>query len=159
MNTYIAALLENWNIKLAIGTSVTFLASFFGEDAWLIAVLFGLIFADLVLGITSAIRYGKGLSGKRLHGGMIKFLSYGASIVLVWLVQEIVLRSLHLELPVLAVFAAYQCLTELSSVTRHLERLGLKMPKLLHRLTEAGTKKVDEKLDNVLGEEKKEGEE
>ena len=150
-SAWLASMADNWSIKLALGTATAFLADVFGEDLWLITVLFCLIVADFSLGMLSALKRTGGLDGRRLHGGMVKFIAYAAAIILVWLVQEICIRSIHIELPILAVFAAYQSLTELSSVTRHLERLGLKMPALLHRITSGGAKKMDEKIDEVLG--------
>ncbi len=156
-NTYVEAaqawlgtLAEDWSVKLAAGSAITFLASWFGDDWWLVSVLLGLIFADLVLGLASAWHFNGGLSGKRLHQGVVKFIAYALAIVLVWLVQQITLHSLPVSLPVLALFSAYQSLTEISSIVRHLERLGLRMPPLLTRITDAGTHHVDERIDSVL---------
>lgn len=163
-NTYLEAIqswfstmAEDWNIKIVAGGAMAFLADWFGEDWWMVSMLLTLVFADLLLGLASAIKFNGGLSGRRLHQGIVKFLAYASAIVLVWLVQEISLRSLHVNFPVLALFAAYQALTEISSITRHLERLGIKMPALLHKIAEGGKQKVDEHIDNALGNpEKKE---
>lgn len=152
IQSWFASMTENWSLKLAAGSCVVFFSGWFGEDAWIIAVLFGLIVADTVLGLLSAIMFDGKLSGRRLHQGLVKFLAYAAAIVMVWLVQEISAKVIPIELPVLAIFAAYQALTEMSSITRHFDRLGIKMPALLLRILDAGKKKADDKLDNVLGD-------
>lgn len=159
LNTYIEAfkswlgsMSENWSPKLLAGGIMAFLTGWFGEDAWLIAVLLCLIVADTVLGLASAVAFDGKLSGKRLHQGLVKFLAYAAAIIMVWLVQEISSKTLPIELPVLAIFAAYQALTEMSSIARHFDRMGIKMPALLLRILDAGKKKADSKLDDVLGD-------
>lgn len=151
LQSWLAAMTEAWDVKLVAGAVITFFANWFGEDSWLVAVLFGMVALDTALGMLSALKLSGQLSGKRLHQGMVKFGAYAAAIVLVWLVQEITLKVVPIELPVLSAFAAYQALTEISSVVRHLDRLGIKMPALLLRILDAGKGKVDEKLNNVLG--------
>ena len=151
LQSWMTALLESWDTKLIIGSVITFFAGWFGEDAWLVAVLIGLVTADTALGLLSAVVFNGKLSGKRLHQGIVKFAAYAAAILLVWLVQEITVKVVPIELPVLALFAAYQSLTEISSIARHLDRLGVKMPALLLRILDAGKAKVDEKLDDALG--------
>ena len=79
-------MLESWDIKLVIGSIITFFAGWFGEDAWLVAVLIGLVTADTTLGLLSAAVFNGKLSGKRLHQGIVKFAAYAAAILLVWLV-------------------------------------------------------------------------
>ena len=160
-NTYVeaiqawfASMAESWSLKLAAGSVMALLTAWFSEDAWLIAVLLCLIAVDTLLGMVSAVAFEKKLSGKRLHQGIIKYLAYAASIVMVWLVQEISIHSLPIQLPVLAVFAAYQSLTEMSSIARHLNRLGIKLPALLIRILDAGTSVASEKTDALLGAKK-----
>lgn len=154
ITAYFRAMAEDWNVKLIAGSIISFLANWFGEDWWMVETLFLLIFADCALGLFSAIRFEGHLNGRRLHDGVIKFLAYAISIVFVWLVQEIARHSLGFTLPILAVFAAYQSLTEIKSIARHLERNGLKMPDLFHRVTSGVEDKVEEKLDEVLPESK-----
>ena len=150
LTTYAKAMLDDWGVKLTVGGIAAFLAEWFGEDWWMIETLFCLIAADLCLGLFSALRFEGKLSGRRLHGGITKFAAYAVSIILVWLVQEITLHSLGLRLPILAVFAAYQSLTEIKSISRHLERNGMKMPSLFHRVTKGIEGKIDGKIDDIL---------
>ena len=157
VQSWISALVEDWDFKLAISTVLTFLAELFGSDWWLIECLFCLLVADCALGIFSALKFDGKLSARRLHDGIVKFAAYAISIILVWLVQEICRRSIPVALPVLAVYAGYQSLTEIKSIARHLERLGMKMPALFHRLANGAQEQADERLDEVLPE-KKDGE-
>ena len=150
--SWIAALIEDWNIKLCLSAVIAFFAELFGQDWWLIECLFFLLVTDCALGIFSALRFDGKLSARRLHDGIVKFAAYAISIILVWLVQEICRRSIPVALPVLAVYAGYQSLTEIKSIARHLERLGMKMPALFHRLTDAGTDKVEQKVDEIAPE-------
>lgn len=150
ISSWMTAFLEDWNIKLCLSTVIAFFASVFGEDWWLIECLFFLLVADCALGIGSALHFNGKLSSRRLHDGVVKFAAYAVSIILVWLVQEICRRTIPVPLPVLAVYAGYQSLTEIKSVARHLERLGLKMPKLFHRVTSGAEEKVEEKIDQIL---------
>ena len=150
--TWIQALTDDWDTKLCISAVMAFFANIFGEDWWLIECLFCLLIADCALGIFSAFRFDGHLNGRRLHDGLVKFAAYAISIILVWLVQEICRRSIPVALPVMAVYAGYQSLTEIKSIARHLERLGLKMPALFHRLTDAGVEKVEKKADEIAPE-------
>ena len=152
IQSWVAALLEDWNLKLAVSAVVTFFAELFGSDWWLIECLFCLLVTDCALGIFTALKFDGKLSARRLHDGVVKFAAYAVSIILVWLVQEICRRSIPVALPVLAVYAGYQSLTEIKSIARHLERLGMKMPALFHRLADAGTDKVEEKVDEIAPE-------
>lgn len=154
IHSWVTALLEDWDIKLCLSAVVAFFAETFGEDWWLIECLFFLLVADCALGIFSALRFDGKLSSRRLHDGVVKFAAYAASIILVWLVQEVCRHAIPVQLPVLAVYAGYQSLTEIKSVARHLERLGLKMPALFHRVTTGAEEKVEEKIDEILPEDK-----
>lgn len=154
IQTWFQALAEDWDVKLAVSAVVAFFAEIFGQDWWLIECLFFLLVADCALGIGSALHFDGKLSGRRLHDGVVKFAAYAASIVLVWLVQEICRHAIPVQLPVLAVYAGYQSLTEIKSVARHLERLGIKMPVLFHRVTTGVQEKVDDKVDEMLPDNK-----
>lgn len=156
LHSWATALIEDWDIKLAVSAVIAFFAEVFGEDWWLIECLFFLLVADCALGIFSALHFDGKLSSRRLHDGVVKFGAYAASIVLVWLVQEICRRAIPVQLPVLAVYAGYQSLTEIKSVARHLERLGLKMPALFHKVTNGVENKIEERVDESLSTEKKE---
>lgn len=154
IHSWVTALIEDWDIKLAVSAVIAFFAEIFGQDWWLIECLFFLLVADCALGIFSALHFDGKLSSRRLHDGVVKFAAYAASIILVWLVQEVCRHAIPVQLPVLAVYAGYQSLTEIKSVARHLERLGLKMPTLFHRVTSGAEEKVEQKLDEVLPESK-----
>ena len=151
LHSWATALIEDWDVKLAVSAVIAFFAEIFGQD---IECLFCLLVADCALGIFSALRFDGKLSSRRLHDGVVKFAAYAASIILVWLVQEVCRHAIPVQLPVLAVYAGYQSLTEIKSVARHLERLGLKMPKLFHRVTSGAEEKVEEKIDQILPEDK-----
>ena len=150
LTAWMQALIDDWNIKLCLSSVMAFFTSVFGTDSWLIECLFFLLLADLCLGITCALRFDGCLSGRRLHDGVIKFGAYAASIVLVWLVQEICRHAIPVDLPVLAIYAAYQSLTEVKSVSKHLERLGLKMPALFHRIAGGAEDKIEEVIEENL---------
>ena len=152
-HSWITAFLEDWNIKLCLSAVIAFFADVFGQDWWLIECLFFLLLADLCLGIGSALHFDHKLSARRLHDGVVKFAAYAISIILVWLVQEICRRTFPFELPVLAIYAGYQSLTEIKSIARHMERLGLKMPALFHRVTQGAEEKAEEKIDSFLPKE------
>lgn len=150
LHSWATALIEDWDVKLAVSAVVTFFADVFGQDWWLIECLFFLLFTDLCLGIGSALHFDHKLSARRLHDGIVKFAAYAISIILVWLVQEICRRTFPFELPVLAIYAGYQSLTEIKSIARHLERLGLKMPALFHTVTQGVEQKIDDKIDETF---------
>lgn len=122
------------------------LANFFGADWWIIKMLLILIFADFTLGMVSAIKIHRRLSGQRLHDGVIKVIAYCTAIILTWTVQEIVLHTIPVELPILAFFAGYQSLTEIQSISRHLSKIGIPMPKLFFNLTNRIEASLDKKL-------------
>lgn len=150
LKTWVQAFWDDWNIKLCISAVLTFFAELFGEDWWLIQCLFVLLLSDLCLGIFSALKFDGHLSGRRLHDGVVKFAAYAVSIILVWLVQEICRRTIPFNVPVMGIYAGYQSLTEIKSIARHLERLGLKMPALFHRVADAGVDKVEKKIEEAL---------
>ncbi len=150
LQTWIHAALEDWNVKLSVGAVLAFFAKVFGEDWWLIECLFALLLTDLCLGLFCALRFDGRLSGRRLHDGVVKFAAYAVSIILVWLVQEICRRTIPVALPVMAIYAGYQSLTEIKSIAKHFERLGIRMPALFHRVTTGTEAKVEEKIDELL---------
>lgn len=150
LKTWAQAFWDDWNVKLCISAVMTFFAELFGQDWWLIQCLFILLLTDLCLGIFSALRFDGHLSGRRLHDGIVKFAAYAVSIILVYLVQEICRRTIPFDVPVMGIYAGYQSLTEIKSIARHLERLGLKMPALFHRVADAGVDKVEKKIEETL---------
>lgn len=152
LKTWAQAFWDDWNIKLCVSSVMTFFAELFGEDWWLIQCLFVLLLSDLCLGIFSALKFDGHLSGRRLHDGVVKFAAYAVSIILVWLVQEICRRTVPVDIPVMGIYAGYQSLTEIKSIARHFERLGITMPKLFHRVTNGVGDSIDKKLDEKLPE-------
>jgi toxin secretion/phage lysis holin len=145
---FINAMTEAAYMKSITTAIIVTLTEFFGKDWWIIRMLIILIFVDTVLGIFSAIRFQHKLSSEKLHGGVIKMMAYSLAIILVWIVQEISLRTIPFELPILAFFAGYQSLTEIKSISNHLERNGLIMPSLFHRLTNTVENKMNEELEH-----------
>lgn len=148
-HSWFQAFVDDWNIKLAISAVMAFFSEIFGEDWWLIQCLLILLVADCALGIFSAWHFDHELNARRLHDGMVKFLAYAIAIILVWVVQEICFRVIPVAIPVMGVFAGYQSLTEIKSVVKHLERLGIKMPSLFHKLTESSADKVEDQLNEL----------
>ena len=149
-HAYITAFMEDWNLKLALSACVTFFANLFGEDWWLIQCLFLMLGIDFMFGVICAYHFDGRLSARKLHDGAIKFLAYAVSIILVWIVQEICLRTLPIGIPVMGVYAGYQTLTEIKSVSRHLERLGVKMPALFHHVTTGIGQHIEDKFDDAV---------
>ena len=139
--------MADFEIKTYIASISTIFAEVLGKDAWMVALLIYLMLADLVLGVLSAYKRDRALSGKRLHEGMLKFLAYGATIVLVYLVQEIIHRVVPIQIPLLSLFPAYQALTEIKSISRHLKRLGLPIPKIFDDVVARSDDKVKRILD------------
>lgn len=148
--TFFQSMVEDWNVKLIGSGFIAFCAEIFGQDWWLIQCLFALIFADCALGMISAKMHNGCLSSRRLHDGIVKIMAYCLSIILVWLVQEIAIRSLPVQLPVMALYAGYQSLTEIKSISRHLERLGFAMPALFHKVANGVNDKLDKAVEDVL---------
>lgn len=148
--SYIHSMIENYELKSFIAFMMTYLSTFFGVNWWIIQMLFILIFCDFVMGFIAGVKTKGQISLAKMHHGILKFLAYAVTIVMVLYMEEMVKFSVHLEIPLLALYATYQCVTEMSSIAKHLLILGLPLPQLFVKLLVKSRDKIDDTIDDAL---------
>lgn len=150
MLSYLSSLVEYAQEKLIGSAILVFCADFFGKDWWMIRTMFILVIIDFILGVIRGYKEDYKLSLVKLRNGFVKLVAYNLSVILVWLCQEIVTRSVGLDIPILGFFSGYQSLTELTSITRHLDSLGIKLPLLVKLIFVKYEKQIGSKIDQEL---------
>lgn len=146
---YIQSLIENAWLKGCISGILVGLAEFFDKDWWMIRTMLILIVLDFIFGVITGYKKDRCLSLKKLRNGFFKLLAYNISVIVVWLAQEIVTRSVGLDLPILSFFAGYQSLTELTSVTRHIDELGIRLPIFVKVIFLRYQKQIEDKVQEL----------
>ena len=142
---YFEQLIDCWPEKLTFGAICGTLSSAFGGDVFLWGSCFGMLTADLVLGLWSAFSTGR-FSYVILERGIIKFPAYAVYIILASVLQRTVSQAFGAVVPLLDMFLAYLVFTDAISVLRHLKELGLPVPPLLEAIAQRGRKKIEEKV-------------
>lgn len=159
---YTQQLTEAWQTKaafsgiVAAGVSYTIdfndfettfeaLVNLFGFDSFLFAIVFLLVAVDFGLGILSAA-IKKKFSLPIFRRGLSKLPLYVLYIILVGLAAVCMQRSIGYGGGLLNLFLAYLSITEVFSIIKNLERLGVYMPPLLVHIVHG----VQSKIENTI---------
>ena len=141
---YLQCLAFAWPIKSIIAAFAAFLST----EQSLIYWLLGMLIADLSFGLIEAISRRK-FSCRVLGRGVLKIPCYCFYILLVGAVDISIAVALHIDLPILELFIAYLIATDAVSVTGHMIRIGLPVPKQLRKIILHAQLKAQKELDKV----------
>ena len=141
---YFQCLAFAWPVKSVIAAFAAFLST---EQA-LIYWLLGMLIADLSLGLIEAVSRRK-FSCRIFGRGILKIPCYCAYILVVGAVDISMAVALHVDLPILELFIAYLIATDAVSVTGHMIRLGLPVPKQLRKIILHAQLKAEKEIDKV----------
>ena len=150
MTHYAQALAVLWPVKATLAAIATWL----GTEPQLIYWLVGAWAADWFFGLWEAFRRRK-FSCRVFKRGALKIPSYGLCIILVYGADACIELASHINLPILEGFIAYLAIQESISVTGHAMRIGFLIPPIVRRILTRGKGKVEQQIDNILDDEKK----
>ena len=145
---YLAELAEGWPEKLTLSTIFGTLSTLLGGEPYLWMACFGMLTADLALGLWRAIRTGE-FALQIMQRGILKFPSYAIYIILSSVLENTTARAFGIDVPLVDMFLAYLVFTDSVSVLRHLEGMGFDVPPVLKTLAERGRKTVEEKTEKI----------
>lgn len=117
----------------------------FGADSFLLALVFLLTCFDLFLGITQAC-IKQCFSAPTLKRGLAKLPLYCIYIFLIAVMSISLQRSTGFGGGLLNLFLAYLCITEIFSIIKNFERLGLYMPPLLQHIVYGVSHKIEKTI-------------
>lgn len=141
--------LDNWQFKSGLSSIGTLYAAMSAGDALLLAYVLLLMCLDLAFGLVAAWKLGT-YSPFRLHKGVMKFLSYSLTVVLVMTISSSANTSVGVNLHVQDFFMSYLIACEVMSITRHMKRLGLPVPDILVRLAFGAKKKAEDAVTHAF---------
>ncbi len=150
MSYYTQALTALWPVKAALAA----VATWFGTEPELIYWLAGAWAADWFFGLWEAFRLGK-LSCRAFKRGALKIPSYGLCMILVYGADACIALACHVNLPIFECFITYLAIHESISVTGHAMRLGFRIPPIVRRILTRGKAKMEQKVDNLLDDERR----
>ena len=145
---YLTELIEGWPEKLALSTIFGTLSNLLGGEPYLWMACFGMLTADLALGLFRAIRLGT-FDLVIMERGVFKFPSYAIYIILSSVLENTTAQAFGIAVPLVDMFLAYLVFTDSVSVLRHLEKLGFEVPPPLKALAERGRRTVEEKTEKI----------
>ena len=145
---YLAELVEGWPEKLTLSTVFGTLSTLLGGEPYLWMACFGMLTADLALGLWRAIRLGE-FDLKVMQRGILKFPSYAIYIILSSVLENTTAQAFGIAVPLVDMFLAYLVFTDSVSVLRHLEGLGFDVPPALKAIAVRGKKRMEEKARKI----------
>ena len=148
---YTQALASLWPVKAGIAA----IAAWLNTDAALLYWLVAMWGVDLAFGLAEAFKLKK-FSSRILKRGALKIPAYCLYILLVGAVDVCIGLAFHVDFPVVEGFLAYLVAQESVSVMGHMVHLGMPVPPIVRRILLHGKQKVEQQLDSILAEGKKE---
>ena len=145
MSYYAQALAVFWPVKVALAA----IAGWFGTEPELIYWLAIAWVLDWVFGLWEAFKRGR-WSCRAFKRGALKMPSYGLCMILVYGADVCIEKATHIDLPIFDLAVAYLAIQESISVFGHMMRLGLPVPRFLHRILLHGKRKVEKQVDDLL---------
>lgn len=146
---YVLGLADSWELKACLGGLGALYAAVSGGDAVLLGAVYVLMMLDILLGLCEAVLLGK-FSPYRLHRGVLKFLSYTVTILLIAAVSAAVNTSIGMNIHIQDFFMSYLIATEVISVVRHAVRLGWPVPPLLIKLAFAAKERTEQAAELLI---------
>lgn len=151
---YLAQIKDGWIEKIAIGGVITSVFSFFGGNVLIYYIFLGSTIGDFILGALHGKKQNGHISLEKLRKGVLKFVAQSIYIILAGL-AGVLLRLADVPIPILNWFVCYLSLSELASVMRHLDYLGMKTPPVLKMFIDKSQGKIKEKIDGGEGKDAK----
>ena len=159
MNTwydYLTSLADGWELKISVSAVALFLSQHFGGGEWLLATIQYLVFADLLLGIASAIKT-KTFNPARFGKGIRKITSVYLSLLIVGIGTHAVDEATG-GIAIFSVsgatlydlFVLYLITNELISLNRHLARFDFPVNQRIESYLTRFQKGVDHRIDSIL---------
>ncbi len=145
---YLTELVEGWPEKLTLSTIFGTLSTLLGGEPYLWMACFGMLTADLTLGLWRAFRLGE-FDLKVMQRGILKFPSYAIYVILSSVLENTTARAFGIAVPLVDMFLAYLVFTDSVSVLRHMEGLGFDVPPVLKTLAVRGKKCVEDKTRKI----------
>lgn len=153
---YTTQLLDMWPQKLVISGVCSAVCSFFYADAMLVWIYVLTFLADFVVGMMRGIKLDGCLDGAKLRQGGVKAVMYCAYLLVIGAAGVSINRFLDLaglpNIPVMNGFLVYFTCTELSSIVKKFEEMGLKVPPLLKLFLSKSTQRAEQEVSKIYQE-------
>lgn len=159
---FLVSLMDNWEVKISVSAFALFLSQHFGGGEWLLATIQYLVFADLLLGIGTALKT-RTFDSARFGKGVRKVTSVYLSLLIVGVGTHAVDEATG-GLAIFGVtgatlydlFVLYLITNEIISINRHLARLGFPVNQKLETFLTRFQCGVDRRIDSILDGNKEE---
>ncbi|MDR2947294.1 MAG: phage holin family protein [Candidatus Adiutrix sp.] len=131
---FLSQVWQGWSIKIPLSALAAFYTKQLGGgDAALLWIFSGMIFADLALGTCLAVKRRR-FNYHKFCRWVIKVGTHFSVIIVVGLGLRSILEPLGIDFPLLDLFMGMLICTEALSILKHMQRLGLPVPKLAARI-------------------------
>jgi toxin secretion/phage lysis holin len=151
---YIVGVFTNFLTKVACAV-VTFFGlqttGFYGDE-FLIVLLFRLMLIDLLTGVLAALKTKTWNTYLFVVRGTRKFPVYAMYIFSVACIDYGVEHALSTKVLFVEMFVTYLIATEVHSILKHMEKMGLRIAKLLLRFTSGVKKTIEHKVEEIVVE-------
>lgn len=152
---HLEQLLTNWQAKAAFGMLCALVAAvlelatnYFGADALLLEWLVAVMCVDFALGVIQAVK-NRRFTRRQFYYGALKFMLYPVYLMLVGISAASLARTIGVGYVLFNLFVAYLIASEVISILKNMERLGVKHPKIVSEIVHGVNQKLEHDIKNT----------
>jgi phage-related holin len=151
-------LTEAWQYRFVVGSGIAAICTVFHMEEALVWCMFGTLTTDMVLRVLSSLKRRKrkvdriAIFRTGMKKGLARYMQYMIFIVMAWACQLSITTAIRHHVPLIDLMIAYLVLHDVSSISRSLRPLGVRVPGVLDRVISGSRRKIDRQVDEAVGE-------
>jgi toxin secretion/phage lysis holin len=149
---YVVGIFTNFPSKVACAIVTFFglqVSGFYGDE-FLLVLLFRLMVLDLIIGVFAAYKTRTWKTSTFFFRGVRKFPVYAMYIFSVACIDYGVEHALNINVLFVEMFVTYLIATEVHSILKHMEKMGLRIAGLLLHFTYGVKKTIEHKVEEIV---------